>query len=289
MILSLLAGCQDSSEIDFTEAVSSVRYSNIYNRVIWDFSPTNQYTFDQDKGIIRYQTENPKISAIAEIEVLGTFNLDDKTFLWSDQNSSIQKHISNKVEQFRKGLPKKYQKRKFVSDTDFNKNLLALYSYQLRSNGFDNVRQGNAIIYFALMKIDVYNENQIKCSIDLETPYEIINDTNAIESIRKMHNEMVDVNDRYYNRKELTSTEAFESIKDVHLKYWLNEDEYHFPALSWPCNYAEEATSDWKVIQIKDSKRTFVVYTADLRWTIEHYAYEIDNGNSDSKIIIGNY
>lgn len=289
MTFSLFAKGQDNLEERFHEAVSSTRYNNIYNRIIWDLRPTNEYLVDQTKGTIRYQTDNPKIHAIARIEMLGTFNLDDKTFLWSDKNTSIQKHLADKVEQLRSGMPKKYQNDKFTSDTDFNKKLLALFSYQLSSNGFGIVRQANTIMYFALMKIDIYEHDELKVAINAEPHFDIVENETLIKTIKKFHKEKVDVNDKYYNRKELTDKDAFKTIKEVHLKYWKNEDEYFYPALSWPCDFAESSTSDWKVLKLKGTHRIFVMYTADLRWTIEHYAYEIDKDANGDKIIIGQF
>jgi len=279
---------QDNLDDLFKEANSSVRYNNIYQRIIWDLRPTNQYLFDQIKGIVKYQTDNPKVYSIAIPKILGTFNLDDKTFLWADKNSSIQKKLSDKVEQFRNNLPQNYQKDKFVSNIDFNKNLLALFSFKLQANGFDMQRQENTIIYYALMSIEVFENKKVKFSINPELHSEIIEDERMINIVKKMHREMFEVNDKYYN-EELTSDEAFKTIKDVHLKYWLNEDKYYYPSLSWPCDFDEKVVYDWKVIKLKKENRYFVVYTSNLRSSIEHYAYEIDKEAKGEKIIIAEY
>lgn len=289
MVFSFFASAQDNLEKRFQEAISSIRYNNIYNRIIWGFSPTNEYTVDQTEGTIRYQTENPHIHAIARIEVLGTFNLDDETFLWSDKNISIQKHLSAKVQQLRSSLPKEYQHDKFSSDTDFIQNLLALFSNELNANGFDIVRQENRIIYFALMKIAVCENDKPKYTIDVGPKFDFVKNEVLIKTIKQFHKEKVVINDKYYNLKTLTDDEAFKTITEVHLRYWKNEDEYYYPDLSWPCDYAENSTSDWKVLNLKGTRRLFVVYSTDLEWTIEHYAYEIDKDAKGKKIIIGHF
>lgn len=289
MTLPLSTNAQDILNDLFAHANSSIRYNNIYQKVIWDLRPTNEYLVDQTKGTIKYQTDNPKIYAIAGIKILGTFNLDDKTFLWADKNNSIQKYLSDKVEQFRDELPQKYQIDKFSSDTNFNKNLLSLFSFRLNANGFDSKRQENTIIYFALLQIEVFENEKIKYSIKPESHFEVIENERFINTVKQLHREMVAVNDRYYNKKELTDEAAFQAIKDVHLKYWLNEDEYYYPPLSWPCDFDEKSTSNWKVVKIKNENRIFVVYDADLGWTIEHLAYEIDEDAKGNKIIIGEY
>jgi hypothetical protein len=273
----------------FSKANSSIRYNNIYQKIIWDLRPTNEYLFDQTKGIIKYQTDNPEIHAIATPEILGTFNLDDKTFLWADKNESIQQHLSDKVKQFRSDLPHEYQQDKFISNSDLNENLLSLFSFGLNANGFDTQRQDNTIIYFSLMHIDVFENGKIKYSIRPESHFEIIENERLINTIKQFHREMVEINDKYYNKKELTDEEAFKAIQKVHLKYWLNEDEYYYPALSWPCDFDEKSTSDWKVVNLKNDTRIFVVYTANLGWTRESYAYEIEKTAKGDKIIINLY
>ena len=288
-MLSIFTKGQSKLDELFKEANSSIRYNNIYQRIIWDLRPTNEYLFDQIKGTIKYQTDNPNVYAIVVPKIMGTFNLDDKTFLWADKNISIQKSLSDKAGQFRNDLPQDYRKDKFTSNTDFNNNLLALFSYKLNANGFDSKRQGNTIIYFALMHIDVFENEKIKYSINPEFHFEIIENKRLINIVKQLHREMVEINDKYYNKKELTSDEAFKTIKNIHLKYWLNEDKYYFPSLSWPCSYDEKNTTDWKVVKLKNENRIFVVYTTDLKWTIEHYVYEIKPDAKGDKVIIGEY
>jgi hypothetical protein len=289
MISSLFVEGQDNIETRFKNAISSIRYHNIYNRIIWDFNPLNEYLVDQDNGTIRYQTDNPEVYAIAEIEILGTFNLDNKTFLWSDKNQSIQNQLCEKVKEFRNGLPTSYQTNKFKSDTEFNEKLLALFNYTFQSNGYDIVRQGNTIIYIALMKINVYKNDKISFSIGKEPHFEIIDSDILIKTVKQFHKEKLLVNDKFYNKKELTDSEAFQKITEVHLKYWKNEDEYYYPSLCWPCDYAETSAIDWKVIRLINTNRIFVIYTRDLKTRFEHYAYEIDKEILGIKILIGRF
>ncbi len=289
MISFLLVRGQGNIETRFQNAISSVRYYNIYNRIIWDFKPLNEYLLNQDNGTIRYQTDNPEVYAIAGIEILGTFNLDNKMFLWSDKNKSIQNHLCEKVAEFRKGLPANYQTNKFKSDTEFNEKILALFSFTIQSNGYDIVRQGNTIIYISLKKINVYKQDKISFSIGKESHFEIIESDILIKTVKQFHKEKLIVNDKFYNKKEITDSAAFKQITEVHLKYWKNENEYYYPSLCWPCDYAETSAIDWKVIRLINTNRVFVIYTRDLETRFEHYAYEIDKDILGSKILIGRF
>lgn len=288
-MFSIFAKGQNKLDEQFAKANSTIRYNQLLNRILWDLRPVNGYDLDQDKGTIRYQTDNPEVYAIVKPAILGTFNLADKTFLWADKNISVEKNLADNVEKFRSELPKKYQSNKFTSDVKFNEKLLALFSTKLQANGCDSKRQDQTILYFAFMHIDVYENNKIKYSLEPESHFEFIENDAAIALVKQLHREMVAINDKYNNKKELTTKEAFKALTDVHLHYWLNEDQYYFPSLSWPCRYDEKITSDFKVIRYPEFDRTFVVYTSDLGWTMEHYAYEIDTKAKGNKIIIGSY
>ena len=151
-MFSFFSKGQSNLETRFSEANSDMNLRNMYQRIIWNMQPTNEYLFDQTKGEVKYTVEENGYEVIAKPKILGTFNLDDKTFLWSDKNPSINEKLNDKINSFRETLPKKYQKNKFKSDTDFNKNLLSLFSHYLNANGFDNQRQENTIIYYSLFR-----------------------------------------------------------------------------------------------------------------------------------------
>ncbi len=287
IMFSFFLNGQSELENRFSEANSDMSLRNMYQRIVWQMQPTNEYLFDQTKGKVKYIVEENGYEVIAKPEILGTFNLDNKTFLWSDKNSSINKSLNDRVDSFRKTLPKKYQKDKFKSSTEFNTNLLSLFSHQLDANGFDSKRQDNAIIYYSLLDIKISKDgNEILVikprnhTIELEIP-------ENIELIKKFHKEKLEINKKYKEEK-LSSDKAFSKIERVHLRYWLNENDYFFPSLCWPCNYDEKSILEWREFKIADN-RLFVMYTTDLRWTTESYAYEIDLDATGDKRIINEY
>lgn len=283
-MFSLFSKGQSDLEAKFSEANSDMNLRNMYQRIVWNMQPTNQYLFDQTKGEVKYTVEENGFEVIAKPKILGTFNLDDKTFLWADKNPSINKNLNDKVDSFRKTLPKKYQKDKFKSSTEFNKNLLSLFSYLLNSNGFDSQRQDNAIIYYSLLEIKIFKDGNEISVIESRNHTIPIREEQSIELIKNFHKEKLEIN-KEYNDERISSEQAFEKIKSVHLKYWLNEDSYFFPALSWPCDFDEKSILEWKEFKTDDN-RHFVMYTTDLGWAKESYAYEIDtDANGDKKII----
>lgn len=96
-----------------------------------------------------------------------------------------------------------------------------------------------------------------------------------MDILKEFHRKAVEIN-RQFNTKEITSDDAFKRIKEVHREYWLNEDDYFSPSLSWPCAFDEKKIISWQVFKMAAENRLFVAYTTDLSWTIEIYAYEID-------------
>ena len=286
-MLSFFSKGQSNLDTRFSEANSDMSLRNMYQRIIWNMQPTNAYVFDQIKGEVKYTVEENGYEVIAEPKILGTFNLDDNTFLWSDKNPSINDKLNDKVESFRETLPKKYRKNKFKSNTDFNKNLLSLLSLHLNANGFDYQRQDDTIIYYSLLEVRIYKDGKEIKTIEPKNHIQVLNTQSKVDIIRQFHNEKLEVN-KLYNDGKIESDEAFKRIKDVHLKYWSNEDPYFSPALSWPCDFDEKSILEWNEFKIDDN-RLFVMYTTDLGWTTASYAYEIDLDANGDKVIINEY
>jgi hypothetical protein len=286
-MFSFFSKGQSDLETKFSEANSEMNVRNMFQRIVWNMQPANQYLFDQIKGEVKYTVEEIGYEVIAIPKILGTFNLDDKTFLWSDKNPSINKNLNDKVDSFRKTLPKKYQIDKFKSSTEFNSNLLSLFSYQLNSNGFDSKREDNTIIYYSLLEIKIFKDGNVILIIEPKNHTIPVKTPQKIELIKKFHEEKLEIN-KQHHAEQINSDQAFAKIKSVHLKYWLNEDSLFFPSLSWPCDFDEKSVLEWNEFKINDN-RLFVMYTTDLGWTTESYAYEIDLEAIGDKVIIKEY
>ncbi len=280
---------KDQSELEnrFSEANVEMHLRNMYQKIAWTMQPTNEYLFDQTKGQVKYRVEDTGCEVVAKPKIIGTFNLDDETFLWADKNPSINNLLNDKVDSFRQTLPKEYQKDKFKSDTDLNANLISLFSYHLDANGFDNQIQDRTLIYYSLLEIRVFKDGKEILMLEPKSHVQVVEDQKRIDLIKTFHKEQIEVN-RLHSEKKIELEEAFKRIKEVHLKYWLNEDPYFFPGLSWPCNFDENSIIDWKVFNANDN-RGFVMYITNLGWAIRSYAFEIDVNAEGRKVIINEY
>lgn len=282
-MFSFFSKGQSDLKPQFSEANSNMSLRNMYQRIIWDMQPTNQYSFDQTKGIIKYFVQEKDLEVIAIPKILGTFNLNDDTFLWADKNSSINTALSDKVDSFRNSLPKKYQKSKFNSSIELNTNLLSLFSYKLDSNGYDSKRQDDIIIYYSLLDIKIFKEGTLVLSLEPKNHAVELEISENTSLIKKFHKEKLEIN-KEFNEQKINYRTAFEKIEKIHLKYWLNEDPYFFPSLEWPCDFDEKSIIEWKEFKI-DSNRLFVMYSTNEGWSIESHAYEIDmNAKGDKRI-----
>lgn len=287
IMISLFSNSQSKLKDRFKEANSEMNLRNMYQRIIWDMSVSNEYLFDQKKGEVKYTIEENGYEVITKPKILGTFNFNDDTFLWADKNPSINAELNNNVESFRKTLPKKYQKKKFKSNTDLNENLLSLFSYQLGANGYDQQRQDDTMIYYSLLEIRVFKDGKEIKVMEPKNHLTVLENQVYVSLIKEFHKEKLEVN-KLSNEDKIETDEAFKRIKEVHLKYWLNEDSYFYPGLSWPCDFDEKVILDWKEFKT-DDERVFVMFTTDLGWTIESYAYEIDSKTKGKKVIINKF
>jgi hypothetical protein len=288
LLFPLAAKTQDNFTAELDQAVSTMRYNNLYHFVTWGFSATNGYEFNQDKGIVTYAPDNENLTIEAVPEVLGTYNLNDKTFLWGDKNKYVDEKLTIKLTAFRKQLPAAYAGDKFKTEVNFVEKLLALYSQQLNANSYDYRRQDNTIIFYALMKVDVYEKEKLIKTLLPQAHTNIIKNETLIEKINQYHGEKMEVNRQFYESKKLSQDDAFKAMEAIQQKYWVT-DGYDV-SLCDRCAYNEQYVRDWAVIKFKDSNREFVVYSTNyMQFSLYHLAYEVDAGAEGEKVILGSF
>ena len=287
IMISFFSNGQSKLNDKFNEANTEMNLRNMYQRIIWDMSVLNEYLFDQKKEEVTYRVKKSGYEVIAKPKILGTFNFNDNTFLWADKNPSIYDNLSDNVDGFRTTLPKKYQKKKFKSNTDLNENLLSLFSYQLGANAYDRQRQDDTMIYYALLDITVFKDGKEIKKMAPKNHLTISEEPKYVSIIKEFHLKKLEVNE-LTNKDKIDTDEGFKRIEEVHLKYWYNEDPYFYPGLCWPCDFNEKAVLDWKEFKTDDG-RVFVMYTTDLGYTIENYAYEINPNAEGKKVIIDEF
>jgi hypothetical protein len=270
------------------KAKAEMRLQNLYQSISWGMYPTNAYEFDQTNQTVTYTIEGQDKVIVAVPEVLGTYYLADKTFLWADKNESINKKLSGKVSLVREKLPQKYQADKFQATIEFNEDILALFSYSIGANGFDMQNLGEAILYYALMDINVFKNGKAEREIRPSRHTEAIDGENLIRIVKKYHEEQFEI--AKLVQQELMDVEhAFKRANEVHLKYWLNEDPYFSPSIGWPSDFDPQRTTDWVCFKTQEN-RIFVAYSINLEYGGQaHYAYELASDAKGEKRIVNEY
>ncbi len=291
-LISLLfpigSNAQDKFLAQLDQAVSAMRCNNLFQYVTWGFSPAIDYQFNQDKGIVTYAPDNENLTIEVVPEVLGTFNLKDNTFLWGNKNKYVDEKLTTKLAVFRDQLPMAYTNDKFKTEVNFVEKLLALYSLQLNANGYDYRRQDDIIIFYALMKIEVYERENHTKTIAPQGHTEIINNGLLIEKVKQYHRDKMVINKKFYELKKISQDDAFNAMEAIEKKYWLNED--YDVSLCDRCPYNETYASDWAVLMFKETNRVFVVYSTNyMQFSVSHSAYEVDARAEGEKIILGSY
>jgi hypothetical protein len=287
LISGIPAKGQAELETATAGAAAEMGLRNMYHTISWGMSPLNPYLFDQDMGTVTYTVEERGLEVIAQPKVLGTFNLKDKTFLWADQNASIDKKLSDRVAAFRQSLPEAYQKAKFRATTESGLSLLALFGVQVDANATDFQRQGDTVIYFALVEIEVLRDGKVQQTILPKNHVSLQQDDALLALVKEFLEEKCAVN-RMHHEEKLELEQAFERMEEVHLRYWANEDPYFFPALSWPCANDPKSILDWQVFSVEGGRK-FVMFMNDLGYSRENRAYEIDPKATGKKLIINEY
>lgn len=287
LVLPLMGNSQTTQKKSPTKAEVEMGLRNMYHSIVWGMSHLNPYLFDQDLGTVTYTVEERGLEVIAQPKVLGTFNLKDKTFLWADQNASIDKRLSDRVAAFRQSLPEAYQKAKFRATTESGLSLLALFGVQVDANATDFQRQGDTVIYFALMKIEVLRDGKVQQTILPKNHVSLQQDDALLALVKEFLEEKCAIN-RMHHEEKLELEQAFEQMEEIHLRYWANEDPYFFPALSWPCANDPKSILDWQVFTVEGGRK-FVMFMNDLGYSRENRAYEIDSKANGKKLIINEY
>lgn len=270
------------------EAQLMMRFPIFYQKIIWGMSPLNRFDLVQSEDTLSYVTDRTGYKVLAEPRILGTHNLDDQTFLWADKNPSISPGLSSEVWDFRKTLPEIFSADKFLSTPKFNRDLVALFGQQLQANAFDILRKDRVILYCVLLGIQVFKGEKLLYQIPSEPHVRLLEKPSLLSIIKEYHKERYEVN-RKRNDHEIGIDEAFDQIQEVHNRYWNNDDPYHSPGLSWPCDFAPDVTGDWQVFELLKEKRLFVTYSSDVGWKTQFFAYEIDPLADGKKCIINEF
>lgn len=286
LFLSLNLHAQPSVDPMLESLAYEMRANNLYHQLVWDFVPTNVYLFNQENGTITYTTENGN-TVETEVEIMGSYFLGDKTFLWADKNKSVDAKWCTQVNGFRALLPEPCQKPKFKTTVDYLKMLSASFGGHIKANAADYVRQDQTILFFALKKIKIFeNGKHIKT---IPPGWHGLRETipEKEQILQEFLSGYVQINLQY--NKDKDDSKGFEALDS--LKALFVEDPDDFLTLQAPFKHSVPFGQAIQSIRFPDlPRRVFILFsTQEKPWPDKHRAYEINPQGSGKKIFLQSF
>jgi len=289
-ILSLLFAtslqAQPALSPKLMERALAMRANNLYHQLVWDFVPTNAYTFDQDKGNITYTTDRGN-RVVAEVEIMGSFYLGDKTFLWADKNKSVDARWCTRVDGFRELLPEPCRVPKFNTTVDYLRMLSAAFGGHLQANAVDYLRQDETIIFFALKKVEIFEGNQLKQRIDPKQHAVATSAPSEVSKVVQYIDAYVQINIDYNKNNDADA--SFAALDSLKLSFFKHVDD--FLPLIKPFKATHPYARDIECVRFPQfTDRLFVDFsTGQEPWPKEHRAYEVNTSEKDTKVLLNGF
>jgi hypothetical protein len=263
-----------------------MRTNNLYHQLVWDFAPTNSYTFNQDNGTITYTNDAEK-TIVAEVEIMGSFFLGDKTFLWADKNKSVDTRWCTQVNGFRELLPEPCRVPKFNTTVDYLRMLSAAFGGHLKANAVDYVRQDETIIFFALKKVEIFEQDKLVKTIapGMQGIQEYVPEKTAL--LEEFMDGYVQINQQYNkHNNESKGFDALDSLKALYI-----DDPNEGLSLQKPFKHTNPYGQEFKGVGFEDLPgRVFILFsTREQPWPNTHKAYEINPEGKGKKIFLRSF
>lgn len=271
---------------DLQALAFQMRTNNLYHHLVWDFMPTNPYTFNQDNGTITYTNDAEK-TVVADVEIMGSFFLGDNTFLWADQNKSVDARWCTQVKDFRALLPEISQVPKFKTTVDYVKMLLAAFGGHLKANVVDYVRQEETILFFALKKVEIFEQGKLVKTIPPELHGIPVNVPEKIRVLEEFMEGYVQINQQY--NKDKNDQKGFDALDSLISLYI--DDPNDMLSLQKPFKHSNPYGQAFTSVRFEDLPgRVFILFsTREQPWPNTHKAYEIDPAGSGKRIFLGSF
>lgn len=302
MLLLITAGAR-AQDPDYNATLAkAIQHRNnqlISHTILWGYDKgagADRFTFDQDTGTMTLINNMTIIQY--DIQIIGTYDFKDSSFLWSTDNSSIHKQLTKAATGLLNTAAKKQWpipvgkaiKCRFRQA----KELQALAMYLDHANGMAHVTtNGNrtAVLYlFYNVQINDRMNKLFKNTVTTKTHYTLIDDTATINYARQYVHAYNDNEARYEALKWKNNSQI--NYSDSLLKYELliMKKYWDTTAISFRRQdprgisiRAYKAIKNWHVITVGDDTR-YVVCEESLVYGTKTYTLEILTVNGKPKI-----
>jgi hypothetical protein len=259
---------------------------------IWHLSQAN-WAVDQDAGKIVF-TMPDGTTATAPVQIVGTYNKDDGSWLWAWDHPSVQLPLREHASAVRAfgqthGIAD-LTMRKLDCTTDRAWEFTALACHFNEAQGAYCGPAGSALVFmtFGAISLEKKSAQSTRGAKEFR-PIAGLTKIDAPDALQFLHEYFAlqyEIERAFHEapKEKITGAIAKPAIakkKDVYHRYWRCDEDDCLPrSIGWPSDYDLSRTSNWRIFQLgNDSYR--IAYAVDRL----EYAYDVKRFEDGLKII----
>lgn len=176
---------------------------------------------------------------------------------------------------------------KVKTTVDYLKMLLAAFGGHLQANAVDYVRQEETILFFALKKVEIFEQDKRVKTIPTELHGIPADVPEKIALLEEFMEGYVQINQQYNKDKnEQKGFNALDSLISLYI-----DDPNDMLSLQNPFKHSNPYGQEFKGIHFEDLPgRVFILFsTREQPWPNTHKAYEIDPAGKGKRIFLRSF
>jgi hypothetical protein len=249
------------------ESVARLKQQTAKHKKDWNLGAEDSWSVDQAKGQITFIFPDGQIVK-AKVQIVGTYNRPDETFLWSWDHPSVIKSLSvdaRKVKEFGdEHGDRRFSERKVLCSEIDAWAFTAVAANLAEADGAYRVEAGGPLLYMTFTDIDVMEGEDDYLSSETRVgqapSVEVVEEPELLTFLKKYFQEMYvierDCHEQILGSDQPSAEIQKESIarkNQVYNRYWRRVDEKWVPAsVSWPSDYDPDRVGNWQVFKLGD-------------------------------------
>jgi hypothetical protein len=303
VFLSLRSSAQTNSYNQVLEKATEHRNNQLAaHDILWGYSHNNtsqNFVFDQKAGTMTVERGTNIIQY--DIQVVGTFNSNDSTFLWSTENESINKNLTKAVRRLQNVSDKNgwniFPGKAIKCNFNKAKELATLTFYVDSANGIERVNTNNnkTVVFYTFYEVRITNRmfKLFHTNIPVKPQYQIVKENSLIELCKKYITEF-DASEKKYsylyeknNKENKYHDTMFLNRVRISDSYWDTTSmayKYHRHNRSQPQANDMRNVTNLRVVTLGDEVE-YVFYDEPQHWGANYvYSFEICYLNGQPKV-----
>jgi hypothetical protein len=300
--LTLIAGNVAAQKLDYDATLAkAVQHRNnqlISHTILWGYDKnagTDRFSFDQNTHTMTLIKN--KVIIHYDIQVIGTYDFKDSTFLWSTDNASIHKDLTKAARSLQEMAGKNQWNipvgRTIKSSFRRAKEWQTLAFYLDNANGMEHVvTNGNrtAVLYlFYQVRIKDRMNKLFNNTVSNKTQYTLVADTSLVNYVRR-YLQVYQENEIKFEilkgkNKNINYYDSLAGSRNLIARTYWDTTNISFRRQSsyGPAIRDHKAVRNWHVITISDTTR-YVIAEEPMVYGATIYTFEITKLNNIPKI-----